>query len=350
MIGWPDTMRDTGHPPSTYRQAGVDIDAGAEAVRLFKAQVEATHGPEVLTGIGSFGGLFQFPTHYTEPVLVASTDSVGSKVKLAALLERYDTVGQDIVNHCVNDILTLGARPLFFLDYVGVGRLVPEVMRDVVSGAAGACKEAGCALLGGELAEMPDLYAGSDFDFAGTIVGVVERDRIVSGENIEPGDVVLAFPSNGLHTNGYSLARRVFAEDALEAHVPSLGAALADALLAVHTSYLHPVQRLLSELDIKGMAHITGGGLWDNIPRVLPQDTQVSLQWGSWPVPPIFSLIQERGGVAFAEMCRVFNMGVGYVVICGEDDAREALRLEPSLRRIGGVEDCTGDPRVVIER
>lgn len=350
MIGWPDTMRDTGHLPSTYRQAGVDIDAGAEAVRLFKKQVEATHGPEVLTGIGSFGGLFQFPTHYTEPVLVASTDSVGSKVKLAALLERYDTVGQDIVNHCVNDILTLGARPLFFLDYVGVGRLVPEVMRDVVSGAAEACKEAGCALLGGELAEMPDLYAGSDFDFAGTIVGVVERDRIVSGENIEPGDVVLAFPSNGLHTNGYSLARRVFAEDSLEVMVPALGATLADALLAVHTCYLHPVQRLLSELDVKGMAHITGGGLWDNIPRVLPQDTQVSLQWGTWPVPPIFPLIQERGGVAFDEMCRVFNMGVGYVVICGEDDAVEALSLEPSLCRVGNVEDYSGDPRVVIER
>lgn len=343
-------MRDTRHPPSTYRQAGVDIDAGAEAVRLFKAQVEATHGPEVLTGIGSFGGLFQFPMHFTEPVLVASTDSVGSKVKLAALLERYDTVGQDIVNHCVNDILTLGARPLFFLDYVGVGRLVPEVMRDVVSGAAVACREAGCALLGGELAEMPDLYAGSDFDFAGTIVGVVERDQIVSGENIEPGDVVLAFPSNGLHTNGYSLARRVFAEDLLETMVPALGATLADALLAVHTSYLHPVQRLLSELDIKSMAHITGGGLWDNIPRVLPQDTQVSLQWGSWPVPPIFPLIQERGGIAFDEMCRVFNMGVGYVVICGEGEAAEALRLEPSLRRIGGVEDYTGDPRVVIVR
>ena len=216
-------MRDTRHPPSTYRQAGVDINAGTRAVQLFKAQVEATHGPEVLTGIGSFGGLFKFPTDYTEPVLVASTDGVGTKVKLATQLERYGTVGQDLVNHCINDILTLGARPLFFLDYVGVGRLVPEVMGDIVSGAATACKEAGCALLGGELAEMPDLYAVGDFDFAGTIVGVVERDRIVSGERIEPGDAVLAFPSNGLHTNGYSLARRVFAEDSLEEFVPALG-------------------------------------------------------------------------------------------------------------------------------
>lgn len=343
-------MRDTGRPPSTYRQAGVDIDAATEAVRLFKAQVESTHGPEVLTGIGSFGGLFKFPTHYTEPVLVASTDSVGSKIKLATLLERYDTVGQDIVNHCVNDILTLGARPLFFLDYVGVGKLEPEVMGDAVSGAAVACKAAGCALLGGELAEIPDLYAAGDFDLAGTIVGVVEQDRIVSGERIEPGDAVLAFPSNGLHTNGYSLARRIFAGESLEVQAPSLGATLGDALLAVHTCYLHPVQRLLSKLDIKGMAHITGGGLWDNIPRVLPQGTQVRLQWGSWPVPSIFPLIQERGGVEFAEMCRVFNMGVGYVVICGKDEAEEALCLEPSLRHIGSVEKWSGEPRVVIER
>ena len=341
-------MRDTRHPPSTYRQAGVDIDAGARAVQLFKSHVEATHGPEVLTGIGSFGGLFQFPTHYAEPVLVASTDGVGTKVKLATQLERYDTVGQDLVNHCINDILTLGARPLFFLDYVGVGRLVPETMGDIVSGAATACKEAGCALLGGELAEMPDLYAVGDFDFAGTIVGVVERDRIVSGERIEPGDAILTFPSNGLHTNGYSLARRVFAEDSLEEFMPALGATLADALLAVHTSYLHPVERLLSELDIKGMAHITGGGLWDNIPRVLPQGTQVRLQWGSWPVPSIFQLIQERGRIAFEEMCHTFNMGVGYVVICGEKDAAEAQRIAPELCRIGVVEHRAGEPRVEI--
>ena len=343
-------MRDTRHPPSTYRQAGVDIDAGNEAVRLFKAQVESTHGPEVLTGIGSFGGLFQMPTHYTEPVLVASTDSVGSKIKLATMLERYDTVGQDIVNHCINDILTLGARPLFFLDYVGVGKLVPEVMRDAVSGAAAACRAAGCALLGGELAEIPDLYAAGDFDLAGTIVGVVERAQIVSGERIGPGDAVLAFPSNGLHTNGYSLARRVFAGDAWEEIEPTLGESLADALLAVHTCYLHPVQGLRSKLDIKGMAHITGGGLWDNIPRVLPQGTQVRLHWGSWPVPPIFPLIQERGVVAFDEMCHVFNMGVGYVVICAEGEAEEALRLEPSLCRIGSVEVCAGEPQVVVEQ
>ena len=343
-------MRDTRYTPSTYKQAGVDIDAGAKAVALFKPQVEATHGPEVLTGIGSFGGLFQFPTDYAEPVLVASTDSVGTKVKLASLLQRYDTVGQDIVNHCVNDILVLGARPLFFLDYVGMGRLVPEVMRDVVSGAALACKAAGCALLGGELAEMPDLYAEDDFDFAGTIVGVVERSQIVGGERIVPGDVVLAFPSNGLHTNGYSLARRIFAEDSLEATVPALATTVADALMAVHTSYLHPIQRLLSKLDIKGMAHITGGGLWDNIPRVLPQNTQVRLQWGSWPAPPIFQLIQERGQVDFYEMCHTFNMGVGYVVMLDEDDAAAAQRLEPELCRIGVVEYSAGDPCVVIER
>jgi phosphoribosylformylglycinamidine cyclo-ligase len=341
-------MGETQHIPSTYKEAGVDIDAGTKAVQLFKAQVEATHGPEVLAGIGSFGGLFQFPTGYKEPVLVASTDSVGSKIKLATQLERYDTVGKDIVNHCVNDILTSGARPLFFLDYVGVGRLVPEVMRDAVAGAAEACREAGCALLGGELAEMPDLYADGDFDLAGTIVGVVEREAIVSGERIEPGDAVLAFPSNGLHTNGYSLARRIFGEKELNTVMPPLENSVADALLAVHTCYLHPVQRLLSELDIKGMAHITGGGLWDNIPRVLPGGTQVRLQWGSWPVPPIFQLMQERGHVAFDEMCHTFNMGVGYLVVCDEESAVEAQRMEPALCRIGVVESSAGDPRVVI--
>ncbi len=337
-------------PPATYRQAGVDIDAGAEAVRLFTPHVEATHGPEVLTGIGSFGGLFRFPAHYKEPVLVASADGVGTKVKLATQLRRFDTIGQDLVNHCVNDILTLGARPLFFLDYVGVGRLEPEAMRDVVAGAAAACTAAGCALLGGELAEMPDLYAGADFDLAGTIVGVVERARIVSGERIAPGDAVLALPSNGLQTNGYSLARRVFAEDSLETAAPSLGTTLADALLAVHPSYLQPVQRLLARIDVKGMAHITGGGLVDNIPRVLPPGTQARLKWGAWPVPPLFHLIQERGRVEFTEMCRVFNMGVGFVIICGEEDAARALNLEPALCRIGVIEECDGEPRVVIER
>ena len=343
-------MRDVQPPPTTYRQAGVDIDAGAEAVRLFKPHVEATHGPEVLTGIGGFGGLFRFPAHYTEPVLVASTDGVGTKVKLAALLGRYDTVGQDIVNHCVNDILTLGARPLFFLDYVGVGRVAPEAMRDVVAGAAAACAAAGCALLGGELAEMPDLYAADDFDLAGTIVGVVEQARIVSGERIAPGDAVLALPSNGLQTNGYTLARRVFAEDSLETAAPSLGTTLADALLAVHPSYLRPVQRLLETVNVKGMAHITGGGLRDNIPRVMPLGTQARLRWGTWPVPPIFHLIQERGRVEFAEMCRVFNMGVGFVIICDEREAATALEREPALCRIGAIEDCDTEPRVVIER
>lgn len=343
-------VRGSYRPPSTYREAGVDIDAGAKAVQLFKKDVEATHGPEVLTGIGSFGGLFKLPADYTEPVLVASTDSVGTKVKLAVQQERYATIGQDIVNHCINDILTLGARPLFFLDYIGVGGLVPEVMHDVVSGAAAACKAAGCALLGGELAEMPDLYAAGEFDLAGTIVGVVERDRIVSGERIAPGDVVLAFPSNGLHTNGYTLARRILAVSSIDREVSALGMTFADALLAVHTSYLHPVQRLLSELDIKGMAHITGGGLWDNIPRTLPQGTRVHLSWGSWPVPPVFAVIQERGKVAFDEMCRVFNMGVGYVVICPQEDADEAQRIEPTLCRIGVVEAHEGDPGVVITR
>ena len=343
-------MRDSPHPPATYHDAGVDIDAGAEAVRLFKDQVESTHGPEVLTGIGAFGGLFRFPTNYVEPVLVASTDGVGTKVKLATQLDRYDSVGQDIVNHCINDILTLGARPLFFLDYVGVGRLVPEVMRDIVAGAAVACREAGCALLGGELAEMPDVYANGDFDFTGTIVGVVERERIVSGKGVKPGDRVLAFPSNGLHTNGYSLARRVLQAEPIEAFVPSLGSTLADALMAVHTCYLQPVERLLDKVDIKGMAHITGGGLWENIPRVLPPGTRVRLNWGSWPVPPVFDLIQERGRVEFDEMCRVFNMGVGYVVICEESQAARALELEPELRSVGVVEACVGEPHVLIAR
>ncbi len=343
-------MPETRNLPATYRQAGVDIDAGAAAVQQFRSAVEATHGPDVLNGIGGFGGLFQMPRDINEPVLVASTDGVGTKVVLAAQLGRYATVGQDLVNHCVNDILTLGASPLFFLDYVGVGQVAPEAIRNIVAGAAAACKAAGCALLGGELAEMPDLYADGDFDLVGTIVGAVERDRIVDGTRITPGDAVLAFPSNGLHTNGYSLARRILAEEPLEACVPSLGTTLADALLAVHTCYLHPVRQLLDKLDIKGMAHITGGGLWDNIPRVLSHGTRVRLDWGTWPVPPIFALIQERGQVAFAEMCRTFNMGVGYVVICSERDAVEALRLNAGLCRIGMVEAESGEPRVTIPR
>jgi phosphoribosylformylglycinamidine cyclo-ligase len=334
-----------------YQQAGVNIEAGSEAVRLFKASVEATHGPEVIGGIGHFGGLFAFPTQaYQEPVLVASTDSVGTKVKVAAAVGRYDTVGQDLVNHCVNDILTLGARPLFFLDYVAVPKLDPQMVRDLVEGAAVACKAANCALIGGETAELPDLYAPGDFDFAGTIVGVVERSAIIDGHAITPSDVVLCLPSNGLQTNGYSLARRIFANEPLEAEVPELSTTLAEALLAVHPCYLAPVQRVLAAVPVKGMAHITGGGLWDNIPRILPRGTQARLHWGTWPVPPIFQYIQQKGDVAFAEMCHVFNMGVGFVLVCGREHVAAARAAEPSLVEIGIIETTESEPRVVIDR
>jgi phosphoribosylformylglycinamidine cyclo-ligase len=312
----------------TYQAAGVDIAAGARAVELMKDAVRATYGPEVLLGIGAFGGLFDAAAlkGLDAPVLVASTDGVGTKTKIAAALGRYDTVGHDIVNHCVNDILVQGARPLFFLDYIASSRLDPQMVATVVRGAAAACQAAGCALLGGETAEMPGVYAPGEFDLVGTVVGVVDRAQLIDGSTIQPGDAVIGLASSGLHTNGFSLARRVFEGWDLRAELPELGLPLGEALLAPHRSYLAEVQRLRQAgVAIKGLAHITGGGLIDNPPRILPAGAAIQLQRGSWPIPPLFQLIQRAGQIDDAEMAHAFNLGLGMLVVTPADQAAAAL-------------------------
>ncbi len=321
---------DIGRGPVTYRDAGVDIAAGARAVELMRDAVQATYGPEVLLGIGAFGGLYDGAAlkKMRRPVLVASTDGVGTKTKIAAAMGRFDTIGHDIVNHCVNDILVQGARPLFFLDYIASSRLNAEQVAAVVRGCAAACRAAGCALLGGETAEMPGVYAPGEFDLAGTIVGVVERSEVVDGRAIRPGDAILGLASSGLHTNGFSLARRVLEGRDLEAIVPELGCSLGMALLEPHRSYLAEVQRLQENgITIKGMAHITGGGLIDNPPRILPEGTAARLERGSWPIPPIFELIQRAGQIGDLEMAHVFNLGLGMLVFVPPTQADRALGI-----------------------
>ena len=326
-----------------YRRAGVDIDAGGRAVDLMRRAVKSTHGPRVLADVGYFGGLFALDGQ----VLVASADGVGTKLKLAFALGTHRLIGHDIVNHCVNDILMCGARPLFFLDYIASGKIVPEQIAEVVGGMAEACREAECALLGGETAEMPGMYNDGEYDVAGFIVGGVERDRLVLGEGIAPGDIVLALPSNGLHTNGYSLARKVFALEGeqqevrakLERHEESLGRTLGEALTEPHRSYLREIGPLLDLPDcpVKGMAHITGGGLIENIPRILPEGCAVELYTDAWEVPPVFRLIEEKGGIDPAEMARVFNMGLGMVIVTSPEQASAAKYSAPEAIEVGRV-------------
>jgi phosphoribosylformylglycinamidine cyclo-ligase len=327
---------DPPAPATSYREAGVDIDAGNETVRRIKSIARATFTPGVLSEIGSFGGLFRLDTsRYREPVLVSSADGVGTKLKLAFATGRHDTVGADLVNHCVNDILVQGAEPLFFLDYLGTGRLSPAIAEQIVAGMARGCRENGCALLGGETAEMPGFYAAGEYDIAGFIVGVVERSRIVDGRTIEPGDVLIGLPSSGLHTNGYSLARRVFFDVAgmtPETFVPELGVTVGEALLAPHRSYLQAVRPLLDDGLVKGMAHITGGGITENLPRVLPEGSAAEIDTRTWTVPPIFRFLQEHGHIATDEMFRAFNMGIGLIVICAR---QHADRLVAILERGG---------------
>jgi phosphoribosylaminoimidazole synthetase len=283
------------------------------------AAVKSTYGPEVLGGIGSFGGLFDAGLLKTmkNPVLVASTDGVGTKVKLGAAAGRYRSLGQDIVNHCIDDILVQGARPLFFLDYFATSKLDPQVVAEMVTGAAEACKSAGCALIGGETAEMPGVYADGEFDIAGTIVGVVEKERVLPQPDLKAGDVLIGLASSGPHTNGYSLIRRIFEGVPLETVFPELGVSLADALLAPHRSYLQVLQPTISNprSPIKALAHLTGGGFIENIPRILPADLDAVIDTKGWEVPTLFRLIQERGEVAPEEMYRVFNMGIGMVIV-----------------------------------
>ncbi len=308
----------------TYKGSGVDIDAQDEALARIKGFLRETKTPETLSDLGSFGGLFAVPAGYREPVLVASADGVGTKLKVAFAAGIHNTVGRDLVNHCVNDIFVQGARPIFFLDYVATGRLEPLTLAAIVEGIARGCREHGCALLGGETAEMPDFYAAGEYDVAGTIVGIVEKSKLIDGKGIVPGDVMVGLPSAGLHTNGYSLARRLFFEEmrlAVGDTAPGLGATVGEVLLAEHRSYYRPLEGAVARGIVKGLAHITGGGLTDNIPRILPEGTRARIERGSWPVLPVFELIQREGQVEEGEMFRVFNMGIGMVAVVSKENA-----------------------------
>ncbi len=331
-----------------YAKAGVDIDAAARAKRLISQLAQGTLRSEVLSGVGFFSGLFEFK-EYRQPVLVSSVDGVGTKLKIASALDKHDSVGIDIVNHCVNDILTCGAEPLFFLDYIAMGKLVPQRVAAIAQGLAQACREVGCALIGGETAEMPGLYGGEDYDLVGFIVGVVERGDIIKGEKIAVGDSIIGLASSGLHTNGYSLVRKVFGEKrkALSEYYPELGRTLGEELLEPHRSYYQELKPLLPL--VKGIAHITGGGLIDNVPRILPSGLMARFNSQAWTVPPIFRLIQERGRVDRAEMYRVFNMGVGMLVVCSPDNVNQLTQALPEARVIGDVVRQKGEARVVIK-
>ncbi|HEV7859172.1 MAG TPA: phosphoribosylformylglycinamidine cyclo-ligase [Pyrinomonadaceae bacterium] len=313
----------------TYTDAGVSIDAANRATAKIKELARETFNSRTLSEIGSFGGMFDaaFPD-LKQPVLVASADGVGTKLKIAFATGTHNTVGRDLVNHCVNDILVQGARPLFFLDYIATGVLSPEVVASIVEGMATACRENGCVLLGGETAEMPGFYPAGEYDVAGFIVGIVDRAQVIDGRAILAGDVVLALPSVGLHTNGYSLARKLFFEVAgygVETHLPELGESVGVSLLKPHASYLRVLEGLLDKGLIKGLAHITGGGLLENIPRILPEGASVEIEPESWPILPVFKLMQEIGRVPDAEMYRTFNMGVGMVIITAPCDAPAIL-------------------------
>jgi phosphoribosylformylglycinamidine cyclo-ligase len=312
-----------------YKSSGVDIDAGNETVRRIKRLAQATFTPGVLSDIGSFGGLFKLDTAaWKEPVLVSSADGVGTKLKVAFMANRHRTIGADLVNHCVNDILVQGATPLFFLDYLATGKLSPDVAEQIVEGLAKACQDNGCALLGGETAEMPGFYADGEYDVAGFIVGAVDRSQIVDGRSIAPGDVVIGLPSNGLHTNGYSLARKIAFEELklkVDDHVPDLGETVADAFLRTHRSYLPVIKPLLGRGWLKGMAHITGGGITDNLPRVLPEGTAARINRTSWRVPALFRWLGESGRVPEYDLRRALNMGIGMILVVAAGDA-DAVR------------------------
>jgi phosphoribosylformylglycinamidine cyclo-ligase len=346
----------TQQPGQTYASAGVNLDAADRAKVQMREAIRTTHGPEALGPMGGFGGLFALGgLDYRDPVLVSSIDGVGTKLKIAFTLNRHESVGADLVAHCVDDILVCGARPLFFLDYLALGAMDGDQAVTVVRGVAEGCRVAGCALIGGETAAMPGFYAPGEYDLAGAIVGIVERESIISGEAIRAGDIALGFPSLGLHTNGYSLARQVFAGADLTAPVPELGRSLGDELLQPHKNYRDAVQPLLDARLVSGMAHITGGGLVDNIPRVLPDGLGVDLDATTWDILPIFRLIQSRGHVAWDEMRRVFNLGIGFITFVHAEDEARALQLASpaGARRIGAVCELTGaradQPRVRVE-
>ena len=337
-------MTRPARTPKAYAQAGVDVDLGNAVKSRIHNSVKITHGPEVLGKVGGFGGLFRPDFRgLREPVLVSSVDGVGTKLKIAFATGRHDTVGQDLVNHCVNDIAVIGARPLFFLDYIGAERLEPPVFQQILRGFTKACKQAGCALIGGETAQMPGMYQRGEYDLAGTIVGVVDRKKMIDGSRIKPGDVILGLESNGLHTNGYSLARKILFETMAltpESRIPSIKGTLADELLKVHRNY----QPLLASIPpgiIKALAHITGGALLDNLPRVLPANCDAIIDTNSWKKPAIFQILQQAGNVEPSEMFQVFNMGIGMAVVLSRKDMPAFLKVSRA-REIGRIEAGTG--------
>lgn len=342
-----------------YTQSGVNIDAGNEAVRLMKGDVAGTHTKAVLTGIGSFGGLYDLSEiikNYKNPVLVQSIDGVGTKLSVARMMGKYDTVGQDIVNHCCDDLLAMGAKSLTFLDYVAHDKLDPIVMAQMVGGMAKACKENGVSLIGGETAEMPGVYMNGEHDIAGCITGVVEKDGIITGERIEEGDILLGFPSSGLHTNGFSLARKIIfdiAKHDVNTNVPELGMTVGEALLKVHVNYSVPVLDMISKgIDIRGIAHITGGGFIENIPRVLPEDLDAEINLNTWPMLPIFPYMQKVGDVPQEQMYRVFNMGIGLVLVVPQSEKEKIETMlknypEFSIYEIGKI--IKGDKKVILK-
>ena len=333
-----------------YARAGVDVDLGNRLKRQIQSLVKQTHGPQVLSKIGGFGGLFRanFPG-MREPVLVASIDGVGTKLKIAFALNKHDTVGADLVNHCVNDIAVLGARPLFFLDYIGCGKLEPRVFQQLLRGFSRACRSARCALLGGETAQMPGMYRKGEYDLAGCIVGVVDRAGIIDGSNIKPGDAILGLASNGLHTNGYSLARKILFEKMrlkIDSRLPGSNVTVGEELLRVHKNYQLRLATATSGI-IKGLAHITGGGLIDNLPRILPKNCDAVIETKSWRAPPIFQILQRHGDVDPAEMYQVFNMGIGMVAIVSEGDVPTTMSILKA-KRIGRTELGRGKTKLVF--
>lgn len=315
---------------TSYKDAGVDIAAGEEAVDRIKKMVRSTFSPHVLTDLGKFGGFFAPDlSGYKKPVFVSSIDGVGTKLKVAFLMGKHDSVGEDLVNHCINDILVGGACPLFFLDYIGTGSLLPAVMEEIVTGMVRGCKQAGCALIGGEMAEMPGFYQEGEYDVAGCIVGLVDENRIIDGSGIQKGDLLIGLPSNGLHTNGYSLARKILFEDAgyqVDTYPDELGMTIGEALLQVHTCYLPVISPLLETHEIRGMSHITGGGIIGNTQRIMPGGRTLSIDWNSWEILPIFQFIQKSGMVSDEEMRRTFNLGIGFICIVDSGKSESFLQ------------------------
>ncbi|MDO8568579.1 MAG: phosphoribosylformylglycinamidine cyclo-ligase [Dehalococcoidales bacterium] len=332
----------------TYAGAGVNIDLAMRTKENIARLAQSTYPPQVLSGVGFFGGLYEFKG-YKNPVLVSHADGVGTKLRIALALGKHDSIGRDIVNHCVNDIFTCGAEPLFFLDYIGTGKLSPERVEAIVTGLSQACREVGCALIGGETAEMPGIYNGDDYDLVGFIVGVVEKDKLMMGKTIVEGDVILGLPSSGLHTNGFSLVRKLFGESkaALSRTYPELGGTIGEAMLEPHRCYYIQLKPLLPL--IKGLAHITGGSFFKNIPRILPAGLAAHLDSRAWNVPPLFRLIQQQGNIDPDEMYHVFNMGIGMAIACSPDNAGKLTAALPEAKVIGKVVKQAGKARVVID-